>query len=180
MSMMRPIPFWPSFEPWKKLTPVQVRIRRRRRRALGRRVELGERQNHFREEKQQGGEDDPTTGEKARERNTPVAWLQSTPLVPLGPPMSWFIRPTPMIEPISACELEFGMPKYQVPTFQMMAAISSANTIAKPAADPTCRMSSTGSSDTIVKATNPVEVITPSKFQMPDHTTATCAGIECV
>src|SRR6516164_7600 len=27
ISMMSPIPFWPSFEPWKKLTPVQVRIR---------------------------------------------------------------------------------------------------------------------------------------------------------
>ena len=26
MSMMRPMPFWPSFEPWKKLTPVQVSI----------------------------------------------------------------------------------------------------------------------------------------------------------
>ncbi len=22
--MMRPMPFWPSLEPWKKLTPVQV------------------------------------------------------------------------------------------------------------------------------------------------------------
>jgi hypothetical protein len=28
MSMMSPIPFWPSFEPWAKETPVQVRIRR--------------------------------------------------------------------------------------------------------------------------------------------------------
>ena len=25
--MIRPMPFWPSFEPWQKLTPVQVRIR---------------------------------------------------------------------------------------------------------------------------------------------------------
>src|SRR6516162_7225378 len=25
MSMMRPMPFWPSLEPWKKLTSVQVR-----------------------------------------------------------------------------------------------------------------------------------------------------------
>ncbi len=26
MSMMRPMPFWPSFEPCAKLTPVQVKI----------------------------------------------------------------------------------------------------------------------------------------------------------
>ena len=38
-----------------------------------------------------------------------------------------------MIEPISVCELEAGRPSYQVPRFQMIAAISSANTIAKPA-----------------------------------------------
>ena len=28
--MMRPMPFWPSFEPWKNETPVQVRISRPR------------------------------------------------------------------------------------------------------------------------------------------------------
>ncbi len=28
--MIRPMPFWPSFEPWAKLTPVQVRISRPR------------------------------------------------------------------------------------------------------------------------------------------------------
>ena len=120
------------------------------------------------------------TGEKARERNTFVAWLQSTPLVPFGPPISWFISPTPMIEPMRACELEFGMPKYQVPIFQMIAAISSANTMAKPAAEPTCRMSSTGNRETMVKATSPAELSTPMRFQTPDHTTATCAGIEWV
>ena len=45
--------------------------------------------------------------------------------------------PTPMIDPIRVCELEAGRPKYQVPTFQMIAAINSANTIAKPALLPT-------------------------------------------
>ena len=28
--MIRPMPFWPSFEPWAKLTPVQVKISRPR------------------------------------------------------------------------------------------------------------------------------------------------------
>ena len=44
--MMRPMPFWPSFEPCAKLTPVQVRIsspriqKRRRRRPFGLVIEL--------------------------------------------------------------------------------------------------------------------------------------------
>ena len=38
-----------------------------------------------------------------------------------------------MIEPIRVCETRAGRPSYQVPRFQMIAAISSANTIAKPA-----------------------------------------------
>ena len=63
--------------------------------------------------------------------------------------------PTPMIEPIRVWELDAGRPKYQVPRFHMMAAISSANTIAKPALVPTCRISSTGSSETMPNATAP-------------------------
>ncbi len=62
----------------------------------------------------------------------------------------------------------------------MIAAISRAKTIAKPALVPTCRMSSTGSSETIVKATAPLETSTPARFHMPDHTTAILAGRECV
>ena len=54
----------------------------------------------------------------------------------------------------------------------MIAAISSAKTMAKPALEPTCRINSTGSSDTMPKATAPVEVSTPIKFQAPDQTTA--------
>ena len=40
--------------------------------------------------------------------------------------------PTPMIEPTMVCELEAGKPKYHVPRFQIIAAMSRANTIAKP------------------------------------------------
>ena len=72
--------------------------------------------------------------------------------------------PTPMIEPIRVCELEAGRPKYQVPRFQTMAAISSANTMAKPALEPTCRISSTGSSETMPKATAPEDNSTPRKL----------------
>jgi hypothetical protein len=42
-----------------------------------------------------------------------------------------------MIDPISVWELEAGRPKYQVPRFQMIAAIKRAKTIAKPALLPT-------------------------------------------
>ena len=88
--------------------------------------------------------------------------------------------PTPMIEPISVCEEDAGRPKYQVPRFQMMAAISSANTIAKPALLPTCRINSTGSSETMPKATAPEESSTPRKLKKPDHITANSAGSEWV
>ncbi len=66
----------------------------------------------------------PTAGENSSDLTTPSAWPQSTPLVPEDPEINWFITPTPMIEPISACELEFGMPNAQVPRFQMIAAIN--------------------------------------------------------
>ena len=83
-----------------------------------------------------------------------------------------FIKPTPTIEPISVCELDAGNPKYHVPTFQMMADSSSANTIAKPAPEPMLTMSSTGSKAIMPNATAPVDVSTPKKFHVPDQTTA--------
>src|SRR5262249_61398405 len=108
------------------------------------------------------------------------ACFQSTPLVADAALTSWFAIPTPMIDPISVCELDEGRPKYQVPRFQMIAAVSSANTIAKPAVVPTCRINSTGRSDTMLNATVPAETMTPAKFQKPDQTSATGALSECV
>ena len=126
----------------------------------------------------------PTIGDKSRDLPIFVAWVQSTPLVPVRAPswaaMNWLARPTPMIDPISVCELDAGRPKYHVPRFQMMAATSSANTMAKPALLPTCRMSSTGRSEMIPNATSPLEKRTPRKFQNPDHTTAICGSSEWV
>ena len=109
-----------------------------------------------------------------------VACDQSTPEVPSRPRNSALVMPTPMIDPIKVCELEAGNPKYQVPTFQMMAAIRSANTMAKPALEPTCRINSTGSSETMPKATAPEESSTPNRLNMPDQTTAIWAGSERV
>jgi len=41
-------------------------------------------------------------------------------------------RPTPRIDPISVWELEAGIPKYQVPRFQVIAAASSENSRLQP------------------------------------------------
>ena len=49
----------------------------------------------------------------------------------------------------------------------MMAAISSAKTIAKPALEPTCRISSTGSSEMMPNATAPEDKSTPRKLKKP-------------
>ena len=105
---------------------------------------------------------------------------QSTPDVPLRPCSSALVMPTPMMEPIKVCELDAGRPKDQVPRFQMIAAINSANTMAKPAPLPTCRINSTGSSEMMPKATAPEDASTPARLNRPDHTTAKLAGSERV
>src|SRR5215469_4711038 len=79
----------------------------------------------------------PTRGENSSAFPTLVACPQSTPEVPSWPCIKALAMPTPMIDPISVCELEAGRPRYQVPRFQMIAAINSANTIANPAELPT-------------------------------------------
>ena len=66
------------------------------------------------------------------------------------PAMSESATPTPMIEPISVCELEAGRPRYHVPTFQRMAETSSAKIMAKPAPEPVFSTSSGGSSATML------------------------------
>ena len=81
---------------------------------------------------------------------------------------------------MSVCELEAGNPRYQVPTFHMMAETRREKTMAKPADDPMLMTSSTGSSATMPKATAPEEVSTPMRFQMPDQTTAGVGLRVCV
>ena len=85
-----------------------------------------------------------------------------------------------MIEPTIVCELEAGRPKYHVPRFHRMAAISSAKIIAKPAPELTCRISSTGSSVITAKATVPDEANTPARLQIPLSTTARLGSSEWV
>src|SRR5262249_40623882 len=122
----------------------------------------------------------PNNGESSSDQPISVALVQSTPEVPSWPRISALATPTPMIDPISVWELEAGSPRYQVPRFQMIAAINSANTMAKPAEEPTCRINSTGNSEMMPKATAPLDTITPRKLQKPDQTTACSALSECV
>ena len=136
----------------------------RRRGAFGRFVEPGIVSDELEEEEEDGSQPKPTTGETRRALKTLVTWSQSTPAVPELPCMSWLAMPTPMMEPIRVWELEAGRPSHQVPRFQMMAAMSRAKTMAKPAPLPTWRMSSTGSSEMMVKATAPERVSTPMRF----------------
>src|SRR5450755_1517414 len=123
----------------------------------------------------------PTSGETNKEMPTSFALTQFTPSPNSCPAdIIEFAKPTPIMEPISACELDAGNPRYQVPKFQIMAATSSANTIAKPAPEPTLSTNSTGSNASTPKATAPLEVSTPMRFQHPDQTTATIGLRLCV
>src|ERR1700744_6599910 len=119
----------------------------------------------------------PNSGDSSSAFPMPAACDQSTPEVPLRPRSRALVMPTPMIDPIRVCELDAGSPKYQVPTFQMIAAINRANTIAKPPLLPTCRISSTGTSETMPKATTPLDSNTPNRGNRPDQTMATLAGM---
>ena len=101
------------------------------------------------------------------------ASAQSTPdvIVAFGSKNA-LASPTPMMAPTSVCELDAGRAKYHVLTFQMIAEINNEKTIANPAPDPMLTTSSAGSKATIANATNPDELKTPMRLQIPDHTTA--------
>ncbi|MNN75487.1 hypothetical protein D3C81_1917930 [compost metagenome] len=71
-------------------------------------------------------------GETTSEAAMSIAFCQLTPSPSGMSLIRALARPTPRIEPIRVCELEAGMPKYQVPRFQVMAAASKENTMARP------------------------------------------------
>src|SRR5271155_5491424 len=187
ISMINPIPFCPSFDPWPKLTPVQVRISRPRIHSGGALSFSGAMYKSLRlikafiVSKSNAAAPNPTIGETSNDMPTSDALAQFTPSPNSRPAESIeFASPTPIIAPIRACELEAGRPKYHVPRFQMIADRSNAKTIANPAPDPTFNTSSTGSSASTPKATPPLDVKTPIRFQQPDQTTATVGFNVCV
>src|SRR5215469_15588194 len=169
MSIINPIPFCPSLEPCAKLTPVQVNISKARIQNGGGSTPSGASYSlrflttAFISQSSKNEQTNPTTGESSNDLPMFVACAQSTPLVPVRADINWFAMPTPIIEPINVWELEAGSPKYQVPRFQMIAATSSANTMANPALLPTCKISSTGRREIIPKATSPDDKSTPRR-----------------
>ncbi len=86
--MIKPMPFWPSFEPWAKLTPVQVRISRQRIQnggglpPSGARYRAGTRMQALAISSSKALRKKPASGENTSARPMPIAWAQSTPLVP--------------------------------------------------------------------------------------------------
>ena len=61
-----------------------------------------------------------------------------------------------------------------------MAEMSKEKTMAKPAAEPTFMINSTGSKLRMANATAPDEWSTPARLQRPDQITATQGGRLCV
>src|SRR5712664_1272221 len=98
ISMIRPMPFWPSLEPCEKLTPVQVITSRQRiqvgggslpaagRKSSGRRISSLARANS------RAAATNPASGEMSRERPTCLTWCQLMP-APLS--RIELARPTP-------------------------------------------------------------------------------------
>src|SRR5271165_5796415 len=179
ISMIRPMPFCPSLEPCAKLTPVQVSTSKDRIHSGGALPGSGAEYRSWRlmsflqSSRSKAAQQNPMIGETRSEMPISLAFTQLTPS-----PNSWepeaheLARPTPIMAPISVCELEAGRPKYQVPRFHRIAESSNANTMANPAPEPTLSTSSTGSSASTPNATAPLDVNTPIRFQQPDHTTA--------
>src|ERR1700730_12735620 len=119
--MMRPMPFLPSLEPCANDTPVQVRISRQRIQNgggvffFGSLYSAGTRTTSFMTYSSKPARMKPTSGENSSDFPTASAWPQSTPDVPDGPCIIWFISPTPITEPISVWELDEGIPSAEVP-----------------------------------------------------------------
>ncbi len=94
ISMMRPMPFWPSFEPCAKLTPVQVSTSSARISSGGGCVPFGSLNragtgiSALAINIRSAAALKPISGENSSDSPIFVAWPQSTPLVPLLPAIS--------------------------------------------------------------------------------------------
>lgn len=156
-SMISPMPFWPSLEPCTKLTPMADRTSTRRfqkggcflasmaRRCSGVLCIFDSGSQRLSSSRMPPATMNPATGETTSDRPISIALPQFTPSASEMSVSKALAMPTPRIEPIRVCELEAGMPKYQVPRFQAMAADSMAKTMARPRPVSTLISSSTGS-----------------------------------
>ncbi|MNT47707.1 hypothetical protein D3C72_1844440 [compost metagenome] len=81
--------------------------------------------------------------------------------------------PAPIRAPIKVCELEQGIPKYQVPKFQIIAANNTERTRQAPTETGSAIKVSRGTNLSIPIATAIPPAKTPRKFQKPDQGMAT-------
>src|SRR5215831_6475680 len=106
INMMSPIPFCPSFDPWAKLTPVQVSTRMDRIHKGGGCLDsgavynFGERTIAFKRRSKMAEHTKPTIGETINELKTSVVLAQFTPSPKTWPDRRELANPTPMIDPI--------------------------------------------------------------------------------
>ena len=116
----------------------------------------------------------PNRGDKSRACPISIALSQLIEEIPLFEASGNKACPTPIpiMEPISVCELDAGIPKYHVPTFQRIAESNNANAMAMEWYTSASMRSSVGNSPIILIVTPTPPVRRPRKFMKPDQTTA--------
>src|SRR5271157_1492440 len=175
--IISPTPFCPSLEPCDRLTPADVNTRTVRTqvgglRSFGGSYNRGSRTQVRHRWSAKAARANPIRGEMSRASATALTLPVFMPLRMGSSCIRALASPTPIIAPISVWELEAGIPLYQVPTFQVIAAIRMAKIMAVPALDPTLTKRSTGSKCTTANATPTPPRYTPTKLQMPERSTA--------
>src|SRR5208283_3118010 len=175
--MISPTPFCPSLDPCDRLTPAEVKTRTARIQdgglwSFGGSYNRGSRIQDRHKHSIPAARRNPNRGERSRDSATALTLPKFISRKMDSSCNRALAIPTPIIAPISVWELEAGIPLYQVPTFQVMAAIRIAKIIAVPPLDPTLTKRSTGSRCTIANATPTPPRYTPTKLQMPDSSTA--------
>ena len=111
----------------------------------------------------------PKAGDNNNESPISCALLQ---LIPCPPCIQKKPIPAPRMEPIRVCELEQGIPRYQVARFQEIAAMRTARTTVIFSLCDIIIISPTGNRLIILIATAIPPSQTPRKFQIPDQITA--------
>lgn len=111
----------------------------------------------------------PTKGEKRSDSNVSITLCQGSLTLES---IIFITSETPRIEPISVCELDAGSPRYQVPKFQIIAAMRSESTTQTQNTMLELPIFSSGRSFMIHIATPVPPMITPKKLKNAANMTA--------
>ena len=170
---MRPMPFWPSFEPCAKLTPVQVRMSNPRIQNGGGAVPSGATYSsrfgieHLRDQEQQGRADE-SDERRQQQRLADVDGLRPVDAARAGLRRHHLVGDPDADDRadqrVRARRRQAEVPGAEIPDDRRRSAARRPSR--NPAALPTCRISSTGSSETMPNATAPLE--TQDADEVPD------------